>query len=540
MLCLLINSVQESLNGRVLGIPQGRALGGSSAINSSVFMMPSQAGMDSWASLGNEGWDWKALAPYFRKFYTLTRPSETDVQHLELQDNYSANQPDAGPIQASFPVAPENQFPKVWNETFKNLGYDFRGDVSNGTAFGPYSNPASIDPKTRQRSYAARAYYEPIIHRTNLVVLTEATVTKIILEGESLPLTATGINFLHEGNLKTLKASKEVILAAGALQSPKVLELSGIGSPEILGKHGITVRIGNPNVGENLQDHLIAGISFEVADGVETLDDLGRGNQDVLHKAMTDYMTTQSGPFGRAAVMSTSFIPVDDFQTKQGLDELERLLEKYPTSVNDRPHHEFVRSLLKNREQGNGMIFMYNAQANFGCNFPKELVIADMPENFVTIVVMLLDPLSTGHVHISSANHADAPELDFKYLSHPLDLDVFARHLRFVDKLAATQPIASLLKPNGKRNKLYTPWNNLDEVKEYVKKTAMSNWHPVGTCAMLPENKGGVVDKNLIVYGTSNLRVVDASIMPMVPRSNTQTIVYAVAERAADIIKAVI
>ncbi|TGO55554.1 hypothetical protein BOTNAR_0242g00200 [Botryotinia narcissicola] len=515
-----VTTPQESLDGRIMGIPQGRALGGSSAINSSVFMMPSQVGIDAWASLGNFGWDWKTLAPYFRKFHTLTPPSGADVERLGLHSNYSANIPSS-----------------VWNETFKNLGYGFSGDVSDGTAFGPYSNPASVDPNSGQRSYAARAYYETIIHRTNLVVLTEATVTRIILEGESLPLIATGVEFFHDGIIKTLKASREVILAPGTLQSPKLLELSGVGSPEILRKHGITVRIENLGVGENLQDHIISGISFEVNDGIETIDDLARGNPDALGKAMTEYMTSKSGPFGRAAVMSTSFIPVDDFQSKEHRDELKNLLKAYPSSASDRPHHEFVRSLLRSREQGNGMIFMYAAQGNFGANFPKELVVADMPENFVTISALLLNPLNTGHVHISSASHLDAPEIDFKYLSNPLDLEVLARHLRFIDKLAKTKPLASLLKPNGKRNKLYTPWNDLDEVKKYVKKTGMSNWHPVGTCAMLPENKGGVVDNNLIVYGISNLRIVDASIMPIVPRSNTQTVVYAVAERAADIIK---
>ncbi|KAF7899673.1 hypothetical protein EAF00_004009 [Botryotinia globosa] len=510
-----VTTPQESLDGRIMGISQGRALGGSSAINSSAFMMPSQVGIDAWASLGNSTWDWKTLAPYFRKFHTLTTPSGADVELLDftaiilqIYRLLVLFKPHSHPLLRI-------KFPKVWNETFKNLGYGFSGDVSDSTALGPYSNPASVDPNSGQRSYAARAYYEPVIHRTNLVVLTEATVTRIILGGESLPLIATGVEFFHDGIIKTLKASREVILAAGTLQSPKLLELSGVGSPEILRKYGMIVRIEDLGVGENLQDHIISGISFEVNDGVETIDDLARGNPDALGKAMTEYMTSKSGPFGRAAVMSTSFIPVDDFQSKEHRDELENLLKAYPSSESDRPHHEFVRSLLRSREQGNGMIFI----------------------EFVTISVLLLNPFSTGYVHISSASHVEAPEIDFKYLSNPLDLEVLARHLRFVDKLAKTEPLASLLKPNGKRNKLYTPWNDLDEVKKYVKKTGISNWHPVGTCSMLPENKGGVVDNSLIVYGTSNLRVVDASIMPIVPRSNTQTVVYAVAERAVDIIK---
>ncbi|KAF5877571.1 putative glucose-methanol-choline oxidoreductase protein [Botrytis fragariae] len=461
-----VTTPQESLDGKVMGISQGQTLGGFSAINSSVFMIPSQ--------------DWKILAPYFRKFHTLTTPLEA-MECLGLQNNHSANIPSSGPIQASFPVAPKFEFPKLWNETFKNLGYGFSGDVSDGTAFGPYSNPASVDPNSGQRSYTARAYYEP----------------------------QSGLSFLMRETIKTLRAFKGVILAFSI-------------------SIGYLCCIENPNIKENLKDHIISGISFGVNDGVGTIDILPKETPKALSKAMTEYMTSQSGPFGRAAVMSTSFVPVDDFQTKEDRDELENLLKAYPSPASDLHHHKFVRSLLRGSEQGNGIIFMYAAQGNLGAYFPKGLIVADMPENFVTISALLLNPLSIGYVHISSVNHVDASEIDFNYLSNPLDLEVLARHLRFVDKLAKTEPHYSLLKPNAKRNKLYTRSNDLDEVKKYVKKTGMSDWHLVGTCSMLPENKGG---------GGGNLRVLDASIMPIVPRSNTQTVVYAVAERAADIIK---
>lgn len=170
-----------------------------------------------------------------------------------------------------------------------------------------------------------------------------------------------GVEFSHKGIIRILKASREIILAAGALQSPNLLKFSGVGSPEILREHGITVCIESLSVGENLQDHIISGISFEVNSGVETIDDLARGNPEALGKAMTEYMTSRSGPFGRTAIMSTSFVLVDDFQTKEGRDELQNLLKAYPSSANDRPRHEFFRSLLRRREQGNGMIFMYAA-----------------------------------------------------------------------------------------------------------------------------------------------------------------------------------
>ena len=321
------------------------------------------------------------------------------------------------------------------------------------------------------------------------------------------------------------------------MQSPKILELSGIGNKSLLDSHRIKITIENPNVGENLQDHVISGISFEVADGVETADDLARGKPGALQAAMGAYMTRQTGPLSSAAVFSTSFLPVVDFQSDEGRKDMEQLLAKYPAKPDDPLHYKFARSIIQNSSEGSGMHFMYNAQGNWGGNTPKELVLALLPENYLTISVLLLNPFSAGTVHIKSADPAQAPAIDNKYLDHPLDLEILSRHIRYLNTLAKTQPLASLLKPEGKRNTLYNSFQNLDVVKEYVRKTAMSNWHPIGTCAMLPKEEGGVVSDKLIVYGTKNLRIVDASIMPIITRANTQTTVYAVAERAADLIK---
>ncbi|TVY40904.1 Dehydrogenase [Lachnellula occidentalis] len=529
---------QKGLNDRVMTLPQGKALGGSSAINSCVFTIPSQASINAWASLGNVGWDWKTLAPYFYKSHTLHKPSDADVEQLGLYNKLSTEGKSSGPIQVSFPSDLNSPFQKAWNETFDKLGYGFKGNIDNGTAVGAYSPPAAIDPTTKTRSYAAKTYYEPVKERTNLTVVTGAAVTKILFEGESPKLVAIGVEFAHEKTLKSYKASKEVIVAAGAIQSPKVLELSGIGSPNILESYGIPVRVANANVGENLQDPIISGVSFEVADGIETIDGLGRGEPEALGKAMNEYMTTQSGPFGRAAVNSTSILPVNELQTENGREEIHKLLNTaHPAAPTDPAYHKVVRPLIEDPEQGSGLLFMYSAQANFGANSAKGLALAEMPENFVTVSAMLLNPLSTGHVHISSANPDDMPALDFKYLTHPLDADLMARHIQLLDKITTTEPFVSLLKPNGKRNKMYAPWKGLEDVKQYIRKTALSNWHPVATCSMLPKENGGVVGTDLVVYGVKNLRVVDASIMPLSPRSNIQSAVYAVAERAADIIK---
>ena len=154
--------------------------------------------------------------------------------------------------------------------------------------------------------------------------------------------------------------------------------------------------------------------------------------------------------------------------------------------------------------------------------------------------MVLSHPLSRGHTHISSPSVSSKPTIDPRYLSHPLDLEIFAQHLRFLETLVVTEPLASLLKPGGRRNPAFAVIGrdgDLETAKSFLRQATLSNWHPMGTCAMMPREKGGVVNERLIVYGTANLRVVDASIFPVTTRGNPQTTVYAVAERAADLIK---
>jgi choline dehydrogenase-like flavoprotein len=161
-----------------------------------------------------------------------------------------------------------------------------------------------------------------------------------------------------------------------------------------------------------------------------------------------------------------------------------------------------------------------------------------MPGNFITMGVCLLQPMSKGAVHLTSANPKRNPSVDPQYLSKELDVEVFARHLQYLQTLVKTQPLASFLKPDGKRSSPDIDLQDLDAVKEFVRTTAISNWHPVGTCAMLPKEKRGVVSERLVVHGTKNVRVVDASIFPIITRGNPINSVYAVAAKAADLIKA--
>ena len=466
-------------------------------------------------------------------------------KHLQLDWLDNKLQGASGSIQASFPNL-EDPFSRAWVDTFRHLGYALHDDPFSGKAVGAYSCPSTVDFVTQERSYAATTLYAPVSARPNLYLMTCLMVEKILLEELDQSFVATGVQFSHGGRRKTTRALKEVILAAGALQSPKLLELSGIGAQEILETYNLSTYINNPHIGENLQDHVMAGISFEVKDNMKTGDDLLRQNPEAIQSAMKAYQMTKTGPLCSSGVNSYAFMPLIEFTTENGQAELKKLLDAHLSGTTCSKQHpiqehrsKIIRSMLESPDVGSAAYFTFTAQSNTGNTLDLKPLSADLqPGNFITLTTALLHPFSTGHVHIASSDPTQAPRIDPRYFSHALDLEIFARHLCYIETIASTEPLASLLKPNGRRNASKAYVKSLDAAKEYAQLAAMSNWHSVGTCAMLPREKDGVVDERLVVYGTRNLRVVDASIIPIIPQSNTQSTVYAVAERAADLIKA--
>ncbi|KAF7919317.1 uncharacterized protein EAE97_011649 [Botrytis byssoidea] len=540
-----LSEPQEALNGKKIPLSQGRLLGGSTAINGQAWIAPSKYTVDAWATFGNSSWTWDTISPYFQKSCTLTKPSPEAYSHLSLSYiDEKVQSKFTGPVQTSFAEEVNDPLPKAWVDTWAELGYGVTGDPFSGVAVGGYVNAMNIDPVTKQRSHALSAYYEPIKTRENLVVKTSAFVEKILLDGKTSDVVAKGVSYIKDGKTETATVIQEVILAAGVFATPKLLELSGIGSASLLELFDIPVIIDNANVGENLQDHLNAGFSFEVADGVKTVDALARQDQAAIGAAMEAYMKEQKGPFASGGNFAGGFLPVVDFLTPEGKKELAKLLQeiKDDGKPSTKSHIEFVNDLLNTPTEGSGCFFSYPAQGNFipeaGSNDIMISANADAG-NYFTICSMLLHPLSRGSSHITSSNPETKVTIDPKYLSNPLDLEVLARHVRYISKIVSSEPLKSFLKPNGKKNYgAPEDMDDLEQIKEYVKKAALSAWHPTSTCAMLPLEKGGVVNEKLVVYGTKNLRIVDASVFPLATRGNCQTTVYAVAEKGADLIKA--
>lgn len=215
-------------------------------------------------------------------------------------------------------------------------------------------------------------------------------------------------------------------------------------------------------MGENLQDHLMTGISFEVKGGVKTRDPMIRRESEAIQVAMKMYAEEKKGQLCLAGIGSHAYMPMVDSDTKDGKQEQDELIDHFLTVDDDPVFKEHVRSLLKNTDEGSGALFMILAQANWHGN-PPQL------ENFATLGVIQTHPMSRGSVHIASKDVSDPPKIESNYLSHPLDIEVYARHILFLQTLAKTEPLASYLKPGGKRNHPTAFLKNLDDAKEYAR-----------------------------------------------------------------------
>lgn len=420
----------------------------------------------------------------------------------------------------------------------------------SGNSIGGFSGPYTVDPTERVRSHAGSGYYAPIASRQNLELTTEAMVEKLILETDaSGQLTANGVTVFYRNGRKSVKARKEVILAAEVFQTPQLLELSGIGSPDLLLAHGIDVVFENRNVGENLQDHAMTGLYAEVKEGIPTGD--LRRDPEFKTKAMELYKQQRTGPL-TAGFPSFAFLPLAGWTNDAETESLLKAFgSPFATTEDNRPSRDeqahYLRSMIASPHEASVQLCLATSQVHFDKSSYGDVFAVTEPESYAAILVSLPHPFSAGTVHIANKDPAQLPVVDPRFMSHPLDAEVLGCHVKALDQLLAAEPFAGLLKPGGRRlpaqSPLFAPEveksdaKRLEAAREHARTFIRSTSHPVATCSMLPFEKGGVVDARLKVYGVRGLRIVDASIFPMVSRGNIQSTVYAVAERAADFVK---
>ncbi|KAL4967505.1 GMC family oxidoreductase [Aspergillus stella-maris] len=507
---------------RSVSIPQGKVVGGSSLLNRMVFDRGSSADYDRWRELGNEGLGWSDLLPYFKKSETFTAPNEDIVEEWNITYNLAAHG-ETGPIQSSWA-------PWIWPATkhfidaITSFGVSIPLDAASGDAVGGYWSPHSQDPVTVTRSDARRAYYDSVSSRPNLHLVTGRKVTRLVSERSPTGPRITGaeIAVSATSGFSIINATKEVILAAGSLHTPQILQLSGIGDPALLKTLNISTVANVPGVGHNLQDHLYVPVVYQM-DFPLTATNLTT-NATFAAESLALYRSEKTGPYADATGNFLAFLPFSNFTGVAEVTALHETAQSQDPSAYldaDTPSTVTAGYTLQHNLLVQGIPSKHQAQL--------EIIWSDG-----TFVLGLQHPFSRGSVRLSSTDPFDAPLADPAFLRNPLDVEILIAAIKYARELASS-PILSAYNPLE-----LVPGSNVttdEQLETYIRGAAESLYHPSGTCSVGRKERGGVVDTDFRVHGVQNLRVVDASVLPMLPATHIQSSVYAVAEKAAEAIK---
>ncbi|WP_020669405.1 GMC family oxidoreductase [Amycolatopsis nigrescens] len=458
-------TVEQKHTGKPAYWPRGKLLGGCSSINAMIYIRGNRADYDGWRDRhGAEGWGHADVLPYFVRAEGNTRlggPLHGTGGPLRVEDRVYTH-----------------ELSSAWVDSAVSWGLkrtdDFNGESQEGA--GLYQ----VTCKKGRRWSVADAYLRPALDRPNLTVRTHAQTTRVLLEGTR----AVGVRYLNKGEERTVRADTEVLLCGGAINSPQLLMLSGIGPAEHLREHGIDVAVGLPGVGENLHDHPAAPVIWST-----------RGTTDVADSAtpagLLRWQLTKRGPLASNIGEAGAF-----YSTVDGLDAPDMQIHVAPTLFYD-----------------NGL---------------REPTVSGF-----TSAATLVDVASRGRLRLRSKHPQWKPELDPAYYAQPADFEAMLSALRSLMEIGRSGPLARFL------DQPFLPdRHDLDEdaLAEHARQNTQTLYHPVGTCAM-GTGELAVVDPALKVRGVDGLRVVDASIMPVVPRGNTNAPTIMVAEKAADLIR---
>ena len=467
---------QNHMNGQRQLWVRGKVMGGCSSINGNLFVRGDPAEYDQWRDQGCTGWGYDDLLPIFKR----------------LEDYPAGDQTvrgSGGPIGCKY-IDRFDELADAFVDASEQAGFARVTDYNDGEH---YEGTFYLQYSTRNgwRSSAAVAYLKPARNRPNLTILTEGIVTRVLLAGKQ----ANGVEYSANGSLQRVKARREVILSAGPLQSPKLLELSGIGDAAILKGHGIDVVEHLPGVGENLRDHANVRITYECSKPI-TINDVLRSPIMQLREGLRFLCKRE----GLLTICSSS--AQTNFRINPDATRPDMVVRLHPLSGKDR----------------------YARTPKYGLDpFPG-----------FSFGIAVLQPRSIGSLHIGSPDPLQQAKMDPRYLSHETDAQMFIEGVRLSRKLAQMPALQPLV---VRETRPGADAQDDAAILDYVKTSAQTAWHMCGTCKM-GVDQAAVVDPQLKVRGIGGLRVIDSSIFPTIPSSNTNIPSIAVGEKGAALIMA--
>lgn len=512
----------------IVNVPSAAVVGGATVVMGMAYMRGSRADYNAWEELGNPGWGWKGLLPYFIKSTTYGAPSAS--AGAEWNITWDPAVYDKGLVGVTVPDFQYPDLRKFWDAWAHVPGVVRRKDLSSGEGPGVYWVPSSIDRRNQTRATTRSAYYDPIHrHRPNLHLLTKHQATEILLDKK---LTAKGTVLKSRTTNATFSvyARKEVIMAAGAAHTVQLLQVSGLGPKQVLEAADIKVKRHIPGIGANFQDHTRIPMTFNVTHQTFPYPSAVFENATYNASVWAEYETFKTGPIATGASAMAAGLSLYQINPSLASTISTTLLSQNPLSYLPPPYKTSLSLLKGFLKQRQILASRFSTNISTTAQFPYK------GDSFASSILM--KPLSRGTITLNTTNPHGPPVVTYNTLQNPLDLEILISQVQRQRRFWKSPFLAALAPVENTPGVQYASDADLKRAFTTVPGTLVPQLaHLSGTTALMPEELGGVVDTKLRVYGVKGLRVVDAGVVPLIPAGSLSATVYAVAEKAAVLIK---